>query len=800
MPIPIRRLLIRELLVLTGLAVALLLGTSWWGLVSALDSHARGEAKVAIEHLDRDLRTRLEFAEQMGASIATLWAKGVLDPAEDEDSGRLLLSLLSGQSLVTVVVLVDRNGTGIFADRRTGEWTTTAMKWSGDAGTIQEKFWDSDGTIRSLGPLAPAPADFRERIWYRQAAESSSGRWTEPYIFKRLGVPGVTFAVPIRGAGGALSGALGIDLGLEELSQFVWKIRPTENSIVTISDHLGRALVLPRLPEFRTIEARKAAYLRPLSEKFLPVAHTIVTTAEPASGPRDPGSGLRIRVDGGRYVGERKTLVGPRGVHWVLSLAIPEDDLFLEARRTSLIALGLGVLILGILALRVLHVANRFGTPLTHLAKASEAMGRGEAVEIPPSDIEEMRHLGEAIKVAADALRERRKLEEQLRHSHRMETLGTLAGGVAHDFNNLLTTILGYTELLLDTVRKDAPEREALDEIRAAGERAARLTGQLLAFSRKQVLEPRAVDLAAIISEAEKLLRRLIAEDIRLIVALSPVGAVRADPGQIEQVLMNLVVNARDAMPKGGLLTVETRNVDLNPDDVRKTPFIVPGRYVALSVTDTGVGIDLDTQRRIFEPFFTTKARGKGTGLGLATAYGIVKQSGGYIIVESEVGQGTTFTVYLPRTDDEIVQESALEASPGISTRGTETILVAEDEDGVRALVRPALQARGYRVLAAESGAEALRLLEEEAGRIDLLLTDVIMPGMSGPELAAAVTARYGSGIKILFMSGYTDDALHSLAPGAPLIGKPFTLDALARRVRDMLDGRVSGPVSPLDR
>jgi two-component system, cell cycle sensor histidine kinase and response regulator CckA len=275
------------------------------------------------------------------------------------------------------------------------------------------------------------------------------------------------------------------------------------------------------------------------------------------------------------------------------------------------------------------------------------------------------------------------------------------------------------------------------------------------------------------------------------VVKLAPrLGNVRADRGQMEQVLMNLAVNARDAMPRGGTLTMETRDVTLTAEDSRHAPFLAAGGYVAVLVTDTGSGMDEATRKRIFEPFFTTKERGKGTGLGLATVYGIVKQSGGYILVESVPGNGSTFAVYLPRVE-KTEGASAESRAPAPSGRGTETILLVEDEAALRALVQPALEGRGYRVLAAASGAEALRVMEDEPSRVELLLTDVVLPSMSGPELVAAVSQRFGAGVKVLYMSGYTDDAIvqHGvLAPGTQLIGKPFTLDALAGRVRQVLD------------
>jgi len=385
---------------------------------------------------------------------------------------------------------------------------------------------------------------------------------------------------------------------------------------------------------------------------------------------------------------------------------------------------------------------------------------------------------------------DRKRLEEQLRQAQKMEAIGRLAGGIAHDFNNLLTVITGYGQILFGELRSNDPLRSNVEEINKAGERAVALTRQLLAFSRKQVLAPKVLDLNAVVTNMESLLRRLIGEDISLRAALAPsLSCVKADPGQIEQVIMNLAVNARDAMPQGGRLTIETANADLDESYAEERFSVRPGPYVMLAVSDTGSGMDAETQAHIFEPFFTTKGQGKGTGLGLSTVYGIVKQSGGYIWVYSEPGRGTTFKIYLPRVD---AQAEALEPhSPRQeSLQGTETILLVEDEERVRRLARTILAGHGYSVLEASNGVEALRIGERHGSAIHLLVTDVVMPEMSGRELAGRLIARHPD-MKVLFMSGYTDDTIlrHGvLEAGIPFLQKPFTPSTLARKVREMLD------------
>ena len=391
--------------------------------------------------------------------------------------------------------------------------------------------------------------------------------------------------------------------------------------------------------------------------------------------------------------------------------------------------------------------------------------------------------------VARD-ITEHRLLEEQLRQSQKLEAIGQLAGGIAHDFNNLLTAINGYSDLTIKRLESEDPLRRNVEEIRKAGLRAASLTRQLLAFSRKQVLQPQVLEINSLITDASRMLRRLVGEHIEFITLVRPeAGRINADPGQIEQVIMNLVVNARDAMPHGGKLIIETDNQYLDDEYATHHVGVKPGQYVSLAVSDTGTGMDDETQARIFVPFFTTKELGKGTGLGLSTVYGIIKQSGGNIWVYSEVGKGTTFKVYLPRVvaDPQAYKRST---EPERAAYGTETILLVEDDERVRNLVREVLENYGYRVLEAANGTAALTSSESYRETMHLLLTDVVMPGMSGRDVADRLVALRPE-LKVLFMSGYTDDAIvhHGvLDANTPFIEKPFTPEVLARKIREVLD------------
>ena len=417
-------------------------------------------------------------------------------------------------------------------------------------------------------------------------------------------------------------------------------------------------------------------------------------------------------------------------------------------------------------------------------AGAHDYVMKGDLTRLVPAIERELREAGERA--------EHRRLEEQFRQAQKMEAVGRLAGGVAHDFGNVLTAIHGFADLLRLQLDPADPRCRYVDGITKAAERAVGLTRQLLAFSHQQELAPEVLDLNAVVADMDEMLRRLIGEDIELVTVLQPdLGPVKADRGQLEQVIMNLAVNARDAMAMGGRLTIETANADLDVAYVRQHAAVRPGSYVLLAVSDTGCGMDAATQARIFEPFFTTKEPEKGTGLGLSTVYGIVKQSGGHVWVYSEPGRGATFKIYLPLVED-TVTVGAPHPMPTESRGGSETILLVEDEEQVRNLVREVLQANGYRVLEASRGGEALRLGEEHAGPIDLLLTDVVMPGMSGREVAERLATRR-SHIQVLFMSGYTDAAIvhHGvLEEGVVLLQKPFTSQVLTRTIRQVLDTR----------
>jgi signal transduction histidine kinase len=433
------------------------------------------------------------------------------------------------------------------------------------------------------------------------------------------------------------------------------------------------------------------------------------------------------------------------------------------------------------------HGATR-ARALSELRHELEARAQEQMTEHERANEELLREIAEHMKTEKTL----RRTQEQLHHAQRLEAVGRLAGGIAHDFNNLLSIVLGYSTSLIAELALDAPMRSDIEEIRRAGERAAELTHQLLAFGRRQVLEPKVLDLNEVVLNTGRMIRRILGENIELVVVPAPgLWRVKVDPGQVEQVIVNLVINARDAMPEGGTLTIESSNVEFDGDYAQTNFGATPGRHVVLTISDTGFGMTRETQARIFEPFFTTKEKGKGTGLGLSSVFGIVKQSGGHIWLYSEPSKGTTFKLCFPCTA-EATEPNVLArlTETGPAPRGTETILLVEDDAQLRTVARTILERHGYQVLDAPNGTEALVLSASFSGYIALLVTDVVMPCLNGRELARSLLeARPNT--KVMYMSGYTDDAIvHNgiLDPGVAFLQKPITSAALARKVRQVLD------------
>ena len=517
-----------------------------------------------------------------------------------------------------------------------------------------------------------------------------------------------------------------------------------------------------------------------------------------AGGAYASGASEDVQIGREKFLESSVNLSGDATPPVTLSVLKSFDQATAFLSRLNRVLLGLGLLSVLAGGALVFFISHTFTRPLSGLVSGVRALERGDfdypLEKTGGDEVAEVTGAFARMRVTLrNSLEEEKSLEERLRQAHKMEAVGRLAGGVAHDFNNLLTIIRGNGDILADREGADNLQKRCVDQIRNAADRAVSMTRQLLAFSRMQVLQPRVLDLNTIISEMGKMLPRLIGEHIEYSYAPeSNLAPVLADPGQMEQVILNLAVNARDAMPDGGKLTVRTRNVVMNEYEAGKRPPMTPGSYVLLSVGDTGHGIDEVTKTHIFEPFFTTKAVGKGTGLGLATVYGVVKQTGGFIWVESALGKGATFEIYLPQSA-KTVRESDIEAASGTLPGGSETILVVEDEEGVRQLASTFLSEKGYLVLQASNGAEALEVAARHAGPIHLVLTDMVMPRMSGREMAEQLTETRREA-KFLFMTGYAEylgNRGSEQRPGRlaeiPIMQKPFSKKSLLEKVREIL-------------
>ncbi|MCC6572244.1 MAG: response regulator [Planctomycetes bacterium] len=668
---------------------------------------------------------------------------------------------------------------------------------------------DKTGTLWADFPVAPESqgVNFSDRDWFKGAARIG-GSYVSG-VYQRNAKPqilSVAVATPVRDEGGVVLGFVVAQVPLQEFGALLQRVNIGEGGFIVMVDHNG---VLASRPGINLRERERHEY-----------ADSAAVEAPINGDPvnlryNDPISGQEMLATA------TATHAGPS--RWIVISQQPTEQAFAPIRAAALQTVISG-LILGAVAVGAFFWLARVHNGMRRLNQRLSGINVGlgrqveegrAAADALSADRATLKRSAEERLAAADTLRadkaelERRVeertrelhlKEEQLMQSQKMEAIGRLAGGVAHDFNNLLTVILGYAELVLELMPKDAPHRMEIEQMRDAGARAAALTRQLLAFSRKQVVQLQLIDVNDVVTHMEKMLRRLIGEDIDLSCKRAPgLPPVMFDPGQIEQVIMNLVVNARDAMPRGGKLTIETATVELDEEYCRQHVDARPGPHVMLAITDTGTGMTPEVLPRIFEPFFTTKERGHGTGLGLATVYGIVKQAGGNIWVYSELGRGTTFKIYFPVATRPAQAEVA--APIAAASKGTETILVVDDEAAVRGLVENVLRNAGYTVLVEGHPRAAIETLKRNVGKVALLVTDVVMPEMAGPDMAREMQALQPK-LKVLFMSGYTDNSIvhHGvLEAGTAFIEKPLRPAVLLAKVRDVLNAPLKTVPAPGD-
>lgn len=626
----IRDLLIREWIVFIGLILALLFCLWWWGFIHLVDTQAAAQASTSLYGLDREIQSHMELSEDLGSALSTLWARGMILPGGDSGAMAVLHALAVREREVSLIALVDASGNGIIADRRSGSWTTTTLRLEPDGATrAQEYRWTEGGEPIPFGPPERIPVDYRTRPWYQKIRRSRRGEWIPPYQFQRLQSMGITYAIPVRAGSGEWLGAVGVDLLLDDLNREIWKMQPTENSRVTITDDLGRALALPRIPEFESPEARGRAYLQSATPDFLPVVHQI-------EGQFRPGeTGGRILVQGKRFFANRRALIRDPGIAWKVYLAIPEHDLLSGPRRQAGWALGLALVIVAVVSWRMGVLADRLSDPLARLADGSQAFIHGEPLVPPETNIAEIRHLGAALEASSRMLQEKKQIEEQLRRSQRLEALGQMAGGIAHDVNNFLGGVMAQIHLAREGAASENTLHRHLAKAEESAVRCGEIIKSLLTFGKPVKPEVRDVDVNALVRRTADLLDHArgqgIAIRLQLVEGVSP---VLGDPVQLEQVVVNLGLNARDAMPSGGTLTLSTGDTEEG--------------QVFIQVSDTGIGMPSDVVDRIFEPFFTTKEE-TGTGLGLSMAFEMVKAHGGSIQVDSQPDLGSVFTVLLPR-------------------------------------------------------------------------------------------------------------------------------------------------------
>lgn len=764
--LPIRRLLLRDLLILMAGLCALILGLFGWRQQQALARQAAARTGSSLHHLEEGLRLELGFSQSLGQTIQRWWLEGTLDPGRPEEALRLLLPLLSGQQNITGLNLVREDGLSLLFSSEAGAWSMQERIPQGAETRIRRH-----GDKAATATWTAQPGDPRALPWYRAGAASPGLSWTEPYAFAVTGEPGVTCTLPVRDARG-LRGVAGLDFRLDDLTPLVWSSQPTARSRCLVVDPRGRLLVPPGEPRFRSREARRSAFLEPLGPGLLE-AQALLS----APGDRPMLEPLPFRHQGERMLGFASRFDALPGINWHLLITIPEADLLGPALFRVWSLLGMAALSLGLAAWRILHIAHRVADPITRLGAAAEQLGQGT---VPPpihSSILEIRSLDRALRRASESLADQARLQSQLEHSQRMETVGTLAGGIAHDVNNQLAAILGQLHLCREAL---PPGHSALGRIERAEEatrRSAQTTKALLSFSHRSLPELRRMDFNALVRETAGILEPLLGGRIRLQLELAPdLPPVAGDAVQLEQVLMNLGVNARDAMPAGGTLNLITRSG-------------ADGR-IQLEVRDTGTGIAAAVLPRLFEPFTTTKDPSKGTGLGLAMVFSILKAHRGEIQAENLPEGGARFLVCLPAA--EATAPPTPDRTAGLRTSAPtlagRRILVAEDELLLREMLADALTLARMQVTTAPDGELAWRAWQH-APVFDLVLSDHRMPDCTGFELLTRIR-NSGSSIPFILVSGQGLEGMEaSLAqdPFVQVIPKPFELSRLMGAMEELL-------------
>jgi len=769
--LPIRRLLLRDLLVLMAGLSTLILGLSWWSQQQALKRQATARTESALHHLSTVLSLELKASQSLGEVVRSWWLNGAVDPARPEEAARLLLPLLAAQRSITSLNLARQDGPSLLFLRRGDVWFMRELIQPGSQARIRWHRLGNPGDPVTSEAWNPMDYDPRTRPWYVAGIAATEPSWTEPYTFYTTKDPGITCTFPIRDSRGLL-GVAALDFLLDDLTADVWSAQPTPRSRCLVVDLQGRVIILPNDPAFQTPASRREAFLSPVSSGILEAQSGLL---------RAPlGQTQAFSHQGEAMIGLITAFASLPGIHWRLLMTVPEEDLLGPARLRLWSLLGTALLCFGLAAWRILHIARRVAGPISQLGKTAEALGLGESTPPIHSRILEIRSLDRALRQASESLLDQARLQRQLEHSQRMETVGTLAGGIAHDVNNQLAAILGQLHLCRETLPDGHSALNRIHRAEEATRRCAQTTKALLSFSHQSRPELQSLDLNTLVQNTASILEPLLGGRIRLHCHLAPdLPPISGDAVQLEQVLINLGVNARDAMPRGGTLSLSTH---LGED-----------HRVILDIQDTGSGIPDAILSRLFEPFVTTKEHGKGTGLGLAMVFSILKAHGGDIHAENVPEGGARFRVRLPAAVAGAVAtakgaDRLRTASPNLAGR---RILVVEDEPLLREMLADALTLARMQVTTAPDGALAWKAWQQASG-FDLVISDQRMPDCTGLELMAFIRGS-GSEVPFILVSGQGLESMETKLTADPrvrLVPKPFELPRLLLIMEEMLSPR----------
>lgn len=760
----ITRHLFTEILAIAGVVLGAVLLLAWWSLGRALDAQAWAQSRASMTHLAREMDRELQAVHGMGQILKSWWLDQGVTPEDPERLEGHVLPLLARQTFVSSINFCTPEGTSVLLLRTEGAWHLRELRQDGPEPRLRWRRRGPDGKVREQEPWAPTLYDPRKRDWYALVQGRMEDAWSpEAYRFMTTRDPGLTLSIPVRREG-RLLGVIALDVMLDDLTEKAWRVQPTAGTRVLVTDAAGRALILPKVAPYEHREARFQAFLQPIgptrAAEFAPLAQNL--DALPASGRRS-----RLQAANGGFYGAVSPYFGPSGLRWNLFVAIPEREIFGASHTKALGVLAFALAGFGLLAWRAWVVSRRFGAPLDSLAQASVPDPPSMAGPQDQRDPRtwETRALRDALRMADRAVEEQTTLREQLRSSQRRETIGTLASGAAHDVNNQLTVVLGQLELCADSLGPGHPATKQLDQARKATQRCAEVTRALLTYSRAVRMDPPGpVDPGALVQGLAAFLGRVLGGRITLEVDLAPnLPAIQGQAVQLEQVVLNLALNARDAMPEGGTLTL------------RACPGDAPG-WVRLDVADTGIGMSPEVRARIFEPYFTTKAPGKGTGLGLVMAYGIIRSHGGRLEVASAPGQGSTFTLHLPVAPEASTAPSQSSGPQrNFMDLAGKRILVVDDEPDLRNMLQALLAKTGAQAEVAEDG-EAGWKAWQARGPFDLVVSDLRMPKATGMDLYRNLRSVNPT-VPFLLASGFgLDEATELLArdPKAAGLGKPF--------------------------